>query len=159
MLFARRASSAAACESSRSATATRLPISSPAKCVKSCRPAIVSSVSIVNTTYGVSYSNVGFPGATIDIINKFDPRLFGHELQRINPQIVVLAFGTNEGFNDDLDLAAYRERYLNVIGMIRKNLPMARIVVVGPADGNRVPGACIKDPMSGRCGAARRAQI
>ena len=104
------------------------------------KPVIVSSVSIVNTTYGVSYSNVGFPGATIDIINKFDPRLFGHELQRINPQIVVLAFGTNEGFNDNLDLAAYRERYLNVIGMIRKNLPMARVVIIGPADGNRVSG-------------------
>jgi lysophospholipase L1-like esterase len=102
------------------------------------KPVIVSSVSIVNTTYGVSYSNVGYPGATIDIVNKFDPRLFGHELQRINPQIVVLAFGTNEGFNDNLDLAAYRERYLDVIGMIRKNLPMARIVLIGPADGNRV---------------------
>jgi lysophospholipase L1-like esterase len=104
------------------------------------KPVIVSSVSIVNKTYGVSYSNVGFPGATIDIVNKFDPRLFGHELQRINPQIVVLAFGTNEGFNDNLDLAAYRERYLNVIGMIRKNLPMARIILIGPADGNRVSG-------------------
>jgi hypothetical protein len=45
-----------------------------------------------------------------------------------------------------------------VIGMIRKNLPMARIVIVGPADGNRVPGPCIKDPMSGRCGAARRVE-
>jgi lysophospholipase L1-like esterase len=122
------------------------------------KPVIVASVSIVNTTYGVSYSNVGFPGATIDIINKFDPRLFGHELQRINPQIVVLAFGTNEGFNDNLDLAAYREGYLNVVGMIRKNLPMARVVIVGPADGNRVPGPCIKDPMSGRCGAARRVE-
>ena len=105
------------------------------------KPVIVSSVSVVNTTYGVSYSNVGYPGATIDIVNKFDPRLFGHELQRINPQIVVLAFGTNEGFNDNLDLAAYRERYLNVIGMIRKNLPMARIVIIGPADGNRVSGS------------------
>jgi lysophospholipase L1-like esterase len=112
------------------------------------KPVIVSSVSIVNKTYGVSYSNVGFPGATIDIVNKFDPRLFGHELQRINPQIVVLAFGTNEGFNDNLDLAAYRERYLNVIGMIRKNLPMARVVLIGPADGNRVSLR----------GAARRAQ-
>jgi hypothetical protein len=47
------------------------------------KPVVGSSVSIVNTTYGVSYSNVGFPGATIDILNKFDPRLFGHELQRI----------------------------------------------------------------------------
>ena len=122
------------------------------------RRVIVSGVSIVNRTYGVSYSNVGFPGATIDIVNKYDPALFVSELQRMNPQIVVLAFGTNEGFNDALDPEAYRARYRNVIGMVRKSLPMARIVVVGPADGNRIPASCIKDPGSARCGVARRAE-
>jgi lysophospholipase L1-like esterase len=122
------------------------------------RRVIVSGVSIVNKAYGVSYSNVGFPGATIDIVNKYDPALFVSELQRMNPQIVVLAFGTNEGFNDGLDLETYRARYQNVIGTIRKSLPMARIIVVGPADGNRIPASCIKDPTSGRCGVARRAE-
>jgi lysophospholipase L1-like esterase len=122
------------------------------------RRVIVSGVSIVNRTYGVSYSNVGFPGATIDIVNKYDPALFASELQRMDPQIVVLAFGTNEGFNDALDPDTYRARYLNVIGMIRKSLPMARIIVVGPADGNRLPASCIKDTTSARCGVARRAE-
>jgi hypothetical protein len=67
---------------------------------------------------------------------------------------VVLAFGTNEGFDDNLDLAAYRERYLNVIGMIRKNLPMARVVIIGPADGNRASGprrAETADTYDGSC--------
>ena len=102
----------------------------------------ISSVGIYNTHAGITYSSVGFPGATVDLVNKFDKTLFANDLKRINPQIVVLAFGTNEGDKQKLDLAAYARDYEKVIGKIREALPSARFVIVGPPDGSELPAHC-----------------
>jgi lysophospholipase L1-like esterase len=100
-------------------------------------PVSISSVGIFNRRYGVSYSNIGFPGATIDLLNKFESNLFRDELKRLAPQIVVLGFGTNEGFNDNLDLDRYREHYLGVIRKIRESVPNVAIVMIGPPQAGR----------------------
>jgi len=115
------------------------------------QPVAISALSIFNKSYGVSYSNIGFPGATINIVNKFDPKLLKDELKRIAPQIIVLAFGTNEGFNDHLDLSKYREHYLTVIRKIRSSLPGVTLVMIGPPQSERVSSGCIKDAGSTRC--------
>lgn len=113
------------------------------------RRVTISGVGIFNRRSGVSYSNVGFPGATIDIVNKYDGEMLEQELKSLAPQIVVLAFGTNEGFNDNLDLERYRDHYRSVIQKIRAASPGARIVMVGPPQANRVPAGCLKP---GTCG-------
>jgi len=105
------------------------------------RPVKISSIGIFNRHYGVSYSNIGFPGATVELLNKFDTQLFSDELKRLQPQIVVIAFGTNEGFDDNLDIDRYRARYQEVIRRVRANLPNAAIVMVGPAQGGRKAAA------------------
>ena len=114
-------------------------------------PVTIASVGVFNRGYGVSYSAIGFPGATIDIVNQVNSRLLGEELRRLDPQIVVLAFGTNEGFNDGLDLARYTERYRTVLHKIRESLPQARVIVVGPPDGNRLPGRCKGEGAAAAC--------
>lgn len=113
------------------------------------RPVTISGVGVFNRRSGVSYSNVGFPGATIDIVNKYDGDMLEQELKSLAPQIVVLAFGTNEGFNDNLDLERYRSHYRSVIQKIRTASPGTRIVLVGPPQANRVPAGCLKP---GACG-------
>ena len=113
------------------------------------RRVTISSVGIFNRRSGVSYSAVGFPGATIDIVNKYDGEMLEQELKSLAPQIVVLAFGTNEGFNDNLDLERYRAHYRSVIQKIHAASPGARIVMVGPPQANRVPAGCLKP---GACG-------
>jgi lysophospholipase L1-like esterase len=113
------------------------------------RRVTISGVGIFNRRSGVSYSNVGFPGATIDIVNKYDGEMLEQELKSLAPQIVVLAFGTNEGFNDNLDLERYRAHYRAVIQKIRSASPGSRIVLVGPPQANRVPAGCLKP---GACG-------
>ena len=102
----------------------------------------ISSVGIYNTHAGITYSAVGFPGATVDLVNKFDKTLLTNDLKRINPQIVVLAFGTNEGGKQKLDLAAYARDYEKVIGKIREALPSVHIVMIGPPDGSELPPSC-----------------
>ena len=105
-------------------------------------PVTIASVGVFNRSYGVSYSAIGFPGATVDIVNQLNSRLFGEELRRLDPHVVVLAFGTNEGFNDNLDIARYSERYRVVLKKIRDNLPRARVIIVAPPNANRLPGRC-----------------
>lgn len=103
----------------------------------------LSSVAVHNRQFGLSYNNVGFPGATVDIVNKFDDAILDNELKRLDPQIVVLAFGTNEGFNDGLDPAVYERSYERALNKIRRALPDAKIVIVAPPDAARGPK---KDP-------------
>ena len=114
-------------------------------------PVTIASVGVFNRSYGVSYSAIGFPGATIDIVNQLNSRLFGEELRRLDPQLVVLAFGTNEGFNDNLDVGKYSERYRIVLKKIRDSLPRARVVIVAPPNANRLPGRCKGEGASASC--------
>ncbi len=97
----------------------------------------LSSVAVYNRQSGIAYNSVGFPGATVDILNKFDEVIFENELKRLEPQIVVLAFGTNEGFNDALELDRYRQNYEQAINKIRRALPNAEIVMMAPPDAAR----------------------
>jgi lysophospholipase L1-like esterase len=103
-------------------------------------PVLLSSVSAYNRYAGLTYNSVGFPGATVDIMHKFDEKIFASELRRIAPQIVVLAFGSNEGFNGNLDLDRYAKSYRLAVSKIQAALPSARIVIIGPPDGAR-PGS------------------
>jgi len=108
-------------------------------------PVSIASVALFNSQTGLSLSKVGYPGATVDILNKLDDRVFTEELRRINPHLVVLAFGTNEGFNDNLNLVTYANNYLNVVSKIRQTLPDAKIVVVAPPAASR-GGPCNSPP-------------
>jgi lysophospholipase L1-like esterase len=102
----------------------------------------ISSVAIFNTRAGLTYNSVGYPGATIDILNKLDGKLFAADLQRLDPQVVVLSFGTNEASKENLDVPRYAQRYERVVDKIRAVLPAATIVLVGPPEGEELPAHC-----------------
>jgi lysophospholipase L1-like esterase len=111
----------------------------------------IASVAVYNKSFGLSYNAVGYPGATIDILNKLDSKTFADELTRLSPQIVVLAFGTNEGFNDGLDLERYVQGYERVVQKIRAVLPGTSIVVVSPPNANRLPATCKGEGQKAAC--------
>jgi lysophospholipase L1-like esterase len=114
--------------------------------------ASISSIGIYQKQSGVSYNNVGYPGATIDLLNKFDATLFADDLRRLDPQIVVLVFGTNEASKPNLDAARYEKSYEKAVGRITAALPNARIVLVGPPDGAERPWHCAgKGPSDAAC--------
>ena len=112
----------------------------------------VASIGIYQKQSGVSYNNVGYPGATIDLINKFDATLLADDLRRLDPQIVVLVFGTNEASKPNLDAARYERSYEKAIGRVTSALPNAKIVLVGPPDGAERPWHCAgKGPPEAAC--------
>ena len=109
----------------------------------------IASISSYNRRSGLTYSAVGFPGAQINLVDKFDERVLASELTRISPQIVVLAFGTNEGFRDELDIETYGKVYERTVTRIQSILPRAVIVVVAPPAGaQKEGGECGRTPPS-----------
>jgi lysophospholipase L1-like esterase len=102
----------------------------------------IASVAIYNTRSGLIYDSVGYPGATIDILNKLDEHLFESDLRRLKPQIVILSFGSNEAAKENLDMAVYTQKYEHVIAKIRAALPDAAIVLIGPPEAEELPSHC-----------------
>jgi lysophospholipase L1-like esterase len=112
----------------------------------------IASIGIYQKQAGVSYNNIGYPGATIDLVNKFDEKLMADGLRRLDPQIVVLVFGTNEASKPNLDAARYERNYEKAIARIKAALPNVQIVLVGPPDGAERPPHCLgKGPADAAC--------
>jgi lysophospholipase L1-like esterase len=105
---------------------------------------IIASVSVYKDR-GLTYNSVGYVGATIGVLNKLSDETLASDLKRINPQIVVLSFGTNEAANEKLDLGDYSKSYEKTVKRIKGSLPSAIIVVVSPPDFNEFSAACSKD--------------
>ena len=105
----------------------------------------LASVAIYNRQSGLTYNSVGYVGAQVGLLNKFNSKLFANDLGRINPHIVVLAFGTNEAFKESLDVTEYAKSYERVVTKIKSILPRAAIVVISPPDHAELPAQCRKD--------------
>jgi lysophospholipase L1-like esterase len=108
----------------------------------------LASVSIYNNHSGLTYNSVGYVGAQMGLLNKMSEKLLADDLLRINPQIVVLSFGTNEASNEHLDIAQYTKSYERLLGKIKAVLPAAAVVLIGPPDFNEIPSSCSKDKIA-----------
>ena len=87
---------------------------------------------------GVLYENFGTIGATIDIMGRWDKSIIKTELARRDPALILIAFGTNEGFEHLPDPAAYQKDFIERVQDLREAAPSAAIVIIGPPDGNRL---------------------
>lgn len=90
---------------------------------------------------GVTWSNLGTIGATVELVNGWDPRTLREEAAQLRPGLIVIAFGTNEGFKNSTDLAAYPALFRSAIRTLRRAAPGAAILVAGPLDGVRAAGS------------------
>lgn len=82
---------------------------------------------------GVMLSAVGINGATIAMTDKWSPQWVS-TLAETAPEMVILAYGTNEAFNDTLNLDLYRQQLTANVNKIRQAMPDAVILLVGPGD-------------------------
>jgi GDSL-like Lipase/Acylhydrolase family len=108
----------------------------------------LASMSVYNNKSGVTYNSVGYVGAQVSLLNKMSDKLFADDLTRINPQIVVISFGTNEASNEHLDLTQYSKTYERAIDKIKAVLPAAQIIVISPPDFNEIPSSCSKEKIA-----------
>jgi lysophospholipase L1-like esterase len=89
---------------------------------------------VAENTTGVTYEELGINGAEASIILGWNEETLRSNIERRNPALIVLAYGTNEAGRKDWTLESYREMYSNLIARLRTDAPTAAILVVGPAD-------------------------
>ncbi|MFF7106291.1 SGNH/GDSL hydrolase family protein [Pseudomonas sichuanensis] len=92
---------------------------------------------------GVIYSALGINGARQEVVDKWQPGWLD-SLKAVRPDLVILAYGTNEAFDDTLDLGLYQSQLEATLRSLRKDLPQAAILLVGPPDSikRRKAGSC-----------------
>jgi lysophospholipase L1-like esterase len=100
---------------------------------------------------GVSYLSIGYPGATVQLLQKLDSGNLADDFRDLRPDVVVLAFGTNEGFNDNLDVGVYIQQYEQIVRRLQALRPGLKIVIVGPADAARPSGQCHAEGVGQHC--------
>ncbi|MCG8558383.1 MAG: GDSL-type esterase/lipase family protein [Hyphomicrobiales bacterium] len=102
-------------------------------------PVTVLSWAVGQDRPGIRYVNLGIPSATADITRRWSGELMAADFARLKPNLVVLGYGTNEGFHDKLDVAAYERRYEALVRRLQNLAPNASFLVIGPPDSARFP--------------------
>ncbi len=86
---------------------------------------------------GLRYDSYGISGATLDVVDYWDRAVVEAEIRRLAPDLIMLGYGTNEGFGDHIDAHAYGLRFEALIARLERLAPDASIVVLGAFDGMR----------------------
>lgn len=94
---------------------------------------LVLGVIVERAAPGVVLDALGINGARIATMLAWDETSWVRELGARHPDLVILAYGTNEVF-DALDVAHYAEHFRKVLARIRRALPDAECLLLGPPD-------------------------
>ena len=94
----------------------------------------LTSFAVFSST-GVVLTNLGVSGSQLLHFAKTSDRVVEQELAAYRPDLVVFAYGTNEGFAGEKDLIAYRALVANQIARIRRLAGwQVPILLIGPPD-------------------------
>ena len=109
--------------------------------------AVVDSVILSGGRPGVMVSSLGVVGASLRDLASRDEAIVATELAMWRPSLIVLAYGTNEGFDDALDGRAYEGLLRGQITRMRRLAPAASLMLVGAPDAlrNGVVDGCSAD--------------
>lgn len=107
-------------------------------------PVELLSWSVRRGVPGVLYHSQGVVGATAEIIRRWDSALVDAELKRMQPDLILLAYGTNEGFNDGLKISRYERSVELALKQLQAGASKASIAILAPPDSARIPRYCGK---------------
>jgi lysophospholipase L1-like esterase len=83
---------------------------------------------------GITLSNLGVVGSQLQHFGRTDDAVLAEELRAYEPNLIVLAFGTNEGFAPWIDTAAYEAMLRTQIARLQRLAPDVPILLLGPPD-------------------------
>jgi lysophospholipase L1-like esterase len=130
-----------------------LPLDRPARQVElhavGRPPVVLLGWTVERRTPGIIYENHGTIGATVSLLGQVTPEAVAFELAERRPALLIVAFGTNEGFADDLDAQRYAARFRDNVAALQRAARGTPVLVLGPPDGNRVAHGCTATPCGG----------
>jgi lysophospholipase L1-like esterase len=83
---------------------------------------------------GVTYEALGINGASASMMLDWNGEVLKSNIERRNPALIVLSYGTNEAARRDWTLESYRDMFTRLLDRLRADAPTATILVVGPPD-------------------------
>lgn len=103
-------------------------------------PVTLTSWAVFSDNGGVALSNLGVVGSQLTHFGRTDDAVLTEELRAYAPDLIVLAFGTNEGFVPHFDANAYEAVLRAQIARVRGLAPGVPLLLLGP------PDALTRDP-------------
>jgi len=97
-------------------------------------PVTITSWATFNDDGGTTLSNLGVIGSQLVHFGRTDDALVAEELRAYSPDLIVLAFGTNEGFGPGIDAPAYEAVLRGQIARVRGLAPGVPLLLLGPPD-------------------------
>jgi hypothetical protein len=83
---------------------------------------------------GIIVSSLGVPGSQLQFLSRADEGVVKAQLAALPPDLVILAFGTNEGFAPNVDAAQLEGAIREQVARLRGLLGAVPIVMIGPPD-------------------------
>jgi lysophospholipase L1-like esterase len=89
---------------------------------------------VTENSKGITYESMGINGAEAALIERWDEAMHAAYLKRRDPALIVLAYGTNEASDSKWTEAGYLETFSAILQRLRRAVPAASILVLGPPD-------------------------
>lgn len=97
------------------------------------RPVWLFGLAVERDRPGVIVDTLGINGARARYQLLWDDAIYREQLRRRKPDLVVLAYGTNES-GDDTPLEDYERDLRTVVQRVRETVPEASCLLIGPSD-------------------------
>lgn len=110
--------------------------------VKGDGPVTLLSWSVLKRQGGVVLVSHGVVGETVALVGRWNAGIAAWQMRQLAPALVILAFGTNEGYSPRFDPAAYGREFAGRLAALKAMAPRASFVVVGPPDALHLPPWC-----------------
>jgi lysophospholipase L1-like esterase len=88
---------------------------------------------VAENATGITYETFGINGASATTVGQWEPSTLRGNLEHRNPDLIVLAYGTNEA-GSAWTLEKYQTMFMGVLRQFREASPTASILVLGPPD-------------------------
>lgn len=95
---------------------------------------------------GISYDVLGINGARAVRLLSWNDTAFVDNIVQRKPDLIIIAYGTNEVTDDDWSVESYERMFANILRRFRRAAPQASILVYGPPDRGDVDLAGTKMP-------------
>jgi lysophospholipase L1-like esterase len=97
-------------------------------------PTRIFGITIEGERAGVEYDALGINGARASRPLLWDWKVLASNLERRDPDLIIVAYGSNEVTDSDLDLEEYTASFATLLTRFHEAAPRASILVLGPPD-------------------------
>lgn len=94
----------------------------------------IFGIAIEMNSAGVIYDALGINGARASRPLRWDWKVLASNLERRDPDLIIVAYGSNEVSDADLDLEEYKVSFTTLLRQFHEAAPRASILVISPPD-------------------------